>query len=167
MWVCAWEILKFVYQKGLTEGTSFTCSLTLNISSTRDAVIDLKWFLANEKPTNKVIRAVGSLLMVCIGRQKWKRKRSNPVKSSASQSLMLWGQIVVRLRQPLCCQKQGWRLRQVHRVHHILMEETEGQDVVVNILEAFVNRWRRAGKRYLTLSRRKRGEKKNGVESNI
>lgn len=53
----------------------------------------------------------------------------------------------------------------MHRVHHILMEETEGQDVVVNILEAFVNRWRCAGKRYLTLSR-KRGEKKNGVESN-
>lgn len=55
---------------------------------------------------------------------------------------MLRGWIVVRLRQSLRCQKQGWRLRQVHHVHHILMEETEGQDVVLNILEVFVNRWR-------------------------
>lgn len=30
----------------------------------------------------------------------------------------------------------------MHRVHHILMEKTEGQDVVLNILEVFVNRWR-------------------------
>ena len=30
----------------------------------------------------------------------------------------------------------------MHCVHHILMEETEGQDVVLNILEVFVNRWR-------------------------
>ncbi len=30
----------------------------------------------------------------------------------------------------------------MHCVHHILMEETEGQDVVLNMLEVFVNRWR-------------------------
>lgn len=40
------------------------------------------------------------------------------------------------------CQKQGWRLRQVHGVHHILMLRTEGQDVVPKILDVFVNRWR-------------------------
>ena len=32
----------------------------------------------------------------------------------------------------------------MHHNHHILMEETDGQDVVLNILEAFVNRWRHA-----------------------
>lgn len=31
----------------------------------------------------------------------------------------------------------------MHGVHHILMEKTEGQDVVLSILEVFVNRWRR------------------------
>lgn len=46
------------------------------------------------------------------------------------------------LRQTLRCQKQGWRPRQVHCVHHVLIEETQGQDVVLNILEVFVNRWR-------------------------
>ncbi len=111
--------------------------------------------------------AAGSLLMICIGRLNGKESRETHcfhLKSSTSPSLMLRGRIVVRLRQSLRCQKQGWRLRQVHRVHHILMEETEGQDVVLNILEVFVNRWRHV---LANVTSSERGEKKDGVESNV
>ena len=80
---------------------------------------------------------------------------------------MLWGRIVVRLRQSLRCQKQGWRLRQVHRVHHILMEETEGQDVVLNMLEVFVNRWRHVLANVTSLCPERGERKKDGVESSV
>lgn len=146
MWACACERLKFVYQIGLTEGMSFACSLTLNSSSTRDVLIDLKWFLANEENAERTNGGSGftvdDLYWEAENGKESTETHSFHLKSSTSPSLMSRGWIVVRLRQSLRCQKQGWRLRQVHCVHHILMEETEGQDVVLNILEVFVNRWR-------------------------
>lgn len=49
----------------------------------------------------------------------------------------------------------------MHRVHHILMEETEGQDVVLNMLEVFVNRWRHVLANVTSLCP-ERGERKKG-----
>ena len=87
-------------------------------------------------------RAVGSVL-ICITGSKQKQKHRNSQFSSKVFNFSVFeaiGQIVVRLRQSLCCQKQSWRLRQVHHLHHTLVDGTEGQDVVLKILEAFVNR---------------------------
>lgn len=61
---------------------SFACSLILNSSSTRDVLIDLKLFLANEETPKELMGAAGSLLMICIGMLKWKRKHRNPLFSS-------------------------------------------------------------------------------------
>lgn len=57
-------------------------------------------------------------------------------------------------------------LRQVHSVHHIPMEDVEGQNVVLNMLEVFVTRWRHVLANVTSLYQ-KRGEKNDGVERNF
>lgn len=83
--------------------------------SNRDVLIGSEWFLAKEGTLNQLLGAAGSLLMICTGRLKWKRKHSCTCKSLTFSAFDVRGWIVVGLRQSPRCQKQGWRLRQVHR----------------------------------------------------
>lgn len=81
--------------------------------------------------------------MICIGRLKWKRKHRNQLFSSEEfnfSSDVMWAyscllETVSQLPETRLDAETGARCSS-----HL---DNEGQDVVLNILEVFVNRWRR------------------------
>lgn len=85
--------------------------------------------------------------MICTGRLKWKRKLGNLVFYSY---IFNFSAFDVRGANSCWVEKVSWlpetklEAETGAPVHHILMEKTllRGQDVMLNMLEVFVNRWR-------------------------